>query len=381
MMRKNNVSPAALLFVMSGAGVTLLPTPARPLPGIQHLYVSPTGSDTNAGTAQAPFRTIPRTALAAAPGTIIHVAPGVYDGGFKTLASGTETQRIYYRSEKKWGAKLVPPIHSESEMAWDNRGDYVTIEGFEIDGTATRGGTSWSNGIYAAGSHDIVAHNLVHDIGRNLPCTNHGGSGIGTDHYYYGIANNVIGNIVHDIGPGSCSFFQGIYISTSGDVINNVVYNIASVGIHLWHDANNVKIINNTVAYNGMGILVGGGDQYHTSEPNDYTKVVNNIVVRNRIAGIKELGNTGSHNVYLSNLVAENGGYDYQLRNRLQDGKPVKGDPKFKKNERDLHLSVGSPAIDSGVATDAPSTDIDGTSRPQGAGYDVGAYEYVPEAR
>jgi parallel beta-helix repeat protein len=41
----------------------------------------------------------------------------------------------------------------------------------------------------------------------------------------------------------------------------------------------------------------------------------------------------------------------------------------------DLSLTVGSPAIDSGTSTLAPATDFNGTARPQGNGYDRGAYE------
>ena len=41
-----------------------------------------------------------------------------------------------------------------------------------------------------------------------------------------------------------------------------------------------------------------------------------------------------------------------------------------------LHLCPGSVAIDSGMAQGAPQEDHDGNARPQGAGYDIGAYEY-----
>ena len=44
----------------------------------------------------------------------------------------------------------------------------------------------------------------------------------------------------------------------------------------------------------------------------------------------------------------------------------------------DFRLLAGSPAIDTGSATDAPSVDFDGTSRPQGNGVDMGAFEHVP---
>lgn len=43
----------------------------------------------------------------------------------------------------------------------------------------------------------------------------------------------------------------------------------------------------------------------------------------------------------------------------------------------DLHLGSGSPAIDQGVMTPAVR-DFDGNPRPQGQGFDIGAYEHVP---
>jgi hypothetical protein len=39
-------------------------------------------------------------------------------------------------------------------------------------------------------------------------------------------------------------------------------------------------------------------------------------------------------------------------------------------------VQAGSPAIDTGVTLAVVTTDIEGTSRPQGSSYDIGAYEY-----
>ncbi len=57
----------------------------------------------------------------------------------------------------------------------------------------------------------------------------------------------------------------------------------------------------------------------------------------------------------------------------------INNDPLFA-GSGDYHLQAASPCIDNGTSTGAPSIDIEGTSRPQGAGYDMGAYEYVPSA-
>jgi hypothetical protein len=43
----------------------------------------------------------------------------------------------------------------------------------------------------------------------------------------------------------------------------------------------------------------------------------------------------------------------------------------------DFHLTAGSPAVDHGKAT-AAATDADGNPRPQGAAFDIGAYELAP---
>ena len=52
----------------------------------------------------------------------------------------------------------------------------------------------------------------------------------------------------------------------------------------------------------------------------------------------------------------------------------VIGDPLFSGEE--LKLGNGSPAIDAGISTNAPTVDFEGTTRPQGAGVDIGADEF-----
>jgi len=364
-------APASLL-APSAESIT---TPAT----TYKVYVSPNGSDTAAGTATAPFRTLARAAKATRASTTVYVAPGTYAGGLKTTVSGTATGRIYWVSTTKWGAKIVPPASSSGDFAWDNRGNYVDIIGFHVDGSVSQAGTKWTHGIYNGGSYDMIRSNWIHHIAKNVACTSAGGSAIGVDSYYHGVKSDVIGNLVHDIGPAGCRFVQGIYISTSGSVKNNVVYRVAEGAIHLWHDANNVVITNNTVTTSHTGIIVGGGDFYFTAGPNDYTAVYSNIVYDNAM-GISEQGRTGTHNTYRNNLVYQNPTYNFKLNNGLTHTATVSSAPLFvgytKTGTPNLSLTSSSPAIGRGSPTNALSYDFNERPRNTTTGFDIGAYQH-----
>jgi hypothetical protein len=256
----------------------------------------------------------------------------------------------------------------------------VSIIGFEVDGSQPASGVQWRQGIYTAGSYDMVQANHVHHIATAVPCNGDGGSGIGADSYYRGVMADVIGNAVHDIGMSGCAYIQGIYVSTTGSVQNNLVYRVGEAAIHLWHDAKNVSVTNNTVAASHFGIIVGGGNFYISNEGNDNTMVNNNIVIDNTY-GISEQGKTGPHNSYRNNLLYGNTAYDVRLRNGLAASATVSSSPLFMDYSRsapapDFHLQGGSPAIGRGTALGAAPTDLDGKRRTAVTGYDIGAYQH-----
>ena len=61
-----------------------------------------------------------------------------------------------------------------------------------------------------------------------------------------------------------------------------------------------------------------------------------------------------------------------------QDQNSITENPLFVNlSENNFHLTENSPCIDAGDSTNIPDFDFDENSRPQGTGYDIGAYEYV----
>lgn len=366
------------LLLCSGANAETDAT-AGPPPTTYNYYVSPNGSDSAPGSKDQPFKTLKRAATAATqPSTTVWVAPGKYEGGIKTTANGSASGRIYWVSTAKWRAKIVPPANSTTDSAWDNRGNYVSIIGFEVSGKKPGSGTLWRSGIYTGGSYSVIEGNHVHHLATTIPCTGSGGSAIGVDSYYWGVKGDVIGNRVHDVGPAGCRFVQGIYMSTSGSVKNNVAFRISGAAIHLWHDAKDLQIINNTVSSSEVGIVVGGGDFYHDSSGANNVHVHNNIVFDNTY-GISEQGKTGTSNTYRNNLVYQNDTYDWSLQNGLQHYDTVSANPLFvdySAAKPDFHLTSSSPAIGRGLGTYAPPTDFDGKPRNQTTGYDIGAYQH-----
>jgi Ca2+-binding RTX toxin-like protein len=282
------------------------------------LYVSTSGSDSNDGSAGRPFRTIQRAANSATAGTTVHVRPGVYNETINSQYNGTETAPIQFVSDTP-GAAVIRP-NGASGTIWSAGGDYVTIQGFNVDGTNSPNARV---GIMMGGSHVYVRNNEVHHLVQGGANDSNGGAGIVLGGGYFNeVDQNAVGNVVHHVGTATSDRVHGIYHQSTGSIANNTVYsNPGSIGIVLWHDARNIRIDSNNVYDNAVGISVGSGDWYQEPQPADNVTVVNNTVHDNDGAGIQEHGWTGTHNLYQGNVVYANG-TNYSLQNGLQ---PVNG--------------------------------------------------------
>lgn len=330
-------------------------------PGRQ-LYVSIAGNDRADGSREHPWATIQHAANQSASGDTVHVAPGHYYSAVTTRVSGTPSARMRFISDTKWGAKVIALT---SYTAWENQGDYVDIEGFDITGDGNLG-------ILNMGSFVRVLGNHVHDIPAK--CSADGGAGIDQGSYT-AHDNDTIGNLVHNIGDVyvSCPRVHGIYhANLRGHVWNNIVYSNQGYGIHLWHAPVDVVVANNLVFHNGLGgITVGAGDAPGGIIA-DGMVVTNNIVIDNGTWGagwgIVESGRIGTRNLYSNNIVWGNR-RGVALENGHDLGS-IYSDPKLLnyKNDGtgDYHLSPSSPAIEAGSQTGAPPIDFDGRTKSAG---------------
>lgn len=341
------------------------------------LFVASTGSNSNPGTASLPFATIAKASSVAVPGDVISVADGVYTGGFQTSSNGSAALPIAFVAANRGMARIVPPASSAAFYAWKSTGDYVTIDGFEVDGTTDPTGELWRVGLFLTGVGAIARNNHVHHIYRNGAINGNGGSGILLDGIDGGNAMKAYANKVHHVGPsGGGNGYHGIYVTSSGEVKNNITHNNTGGGIHCWHDVSNVVIANNTSFNNATwGIVYGGGDYHLTTGPADYITLANNIVYGNGV-GIRELGDLGSHNlIRFNNCVGNGTNYALVVTSHTND---IAGGPGFVNYQADgsgdYALTTGSPNIAAASATYAPATDYNGATR--SAPYSVGALRH-----
>jgi hypothetical protein len=366
---------AAVIKASPAPTAPTAPVAPAPTSG-KHLYVAPTGKDSNPGTQAAPLLTIARADALASAGYTIHVAPGTYkvaaaalgSAGIKTSKSGTAAAHIRFVSDVKWGAKIVV---SGTGITWDSKGSYVDIDGFDISGTGR-------HGILAGGANLTITNNFIHDLLVSGGCNGSGGGAVDT----YGPVGNVLidRNVVRNIGVkmiGSCATVQGIYVANANNVVtNNLVSGVAAVGITQWHGATASVIVNNTVFHNKEGILLGQGDAGTTNgSANNY--VANNIVYDNTTYGIVEGGKMAGNNRYANNLVTRSG-TNVKVKGSVSGA--ISSEPLFVNYQAngtgDYRLSSSSPAIDRGTSASAPKIDLALVARPRGAAVDVGAYEY-----
>jgi hypothetical protein len=386
------------------------------------LYVSEKGDDSYDGTEKQPFKTISKAVESSFPGDEITVEDGLYEGQVKFVQS-----RIYGEKENK----LVIKSRNRHKAILNGinlkYGDYVVLDGFEINGqpvdvNGSTGVEVINNyihdagaGVRAAGINGRVAGNYIYKCcfgiivsGRNMLVENNEIERLifkqgDADYFrFFGEGHVIRGNYMHgtrkeEIGKAHVDGFQtfdnngeyarhiiiegnftedfyhqgfmgsGSHYYHSYDITfrNNVFKDAAAWGLCI-SQLKDVKVCNNLfINMNTHGVGFSGTDsQPATGE------VRNNIFynARNCYFGIES--KHASNNL----LFDTDNNQKYKQQDFPND--IVNADPLFTDaDNNDFSLHPNSPAVDRGTDFGI-GHDFAGNKRPSGEGCDIGPYEY-----
>ncbi len=354
---------------------------------------------------------------------------------FNLKVYATKDNRLTIKAENKWGAKI-----NTADFSYDN---YITLDGFEVIGDSIRVGggkgiwilnnyvhdLSGKIGIIAYGENGIIRGNYILRTNKGMVVSGkkmlvenneierliYPESG-GQDADYFrliGEGHIIRNNYMHgtkqdEIGPSHTDGFQtfdnngeflkntlvegnfiedfyaqgfmgeGMFYYNSSNITfrNNIFKDVTAWGI-CTHSLRDVKVYNNIFigsneSVHGIGFR---GSKYGDPSKPSTGEAYNNIFydIKNPYWAGSDSSIQGSNNLLFSTI------YWYDPSKHLND--IVNKDPLFVNiSNSDFHLKENSPAIDSGIVLSPSFDDKDGNPRPQGSGWDIGAYEYVPAA-
>jgi hypothetical protein len=331
----------------------------------QTFYVSTTGSDSNAGSSAAPWRTIQKAVNTLAAGQIALVRGGTYTENVSMGRGGTSSAPITIKNYP--GEK--PVIHAASSAS-DNMplhltsgAQYVRFQGLTFDGAT---GSSTTN-IYADGtSHDIEFSN----------CEDRNSARQGFFSERSTARIQIIDCYFHDNGgKGPIQLDHQIYIEGSYHaIINNLLVRAPNGnGIQVYPSNDNITIAGNTI--NSVfrdGIIVGSDGSTTTNN----AMVVNNIITNARSGVVTYWGGSqGSGNVARNNLAYNTSDTPFS-GSGMTFSNNMTADPMYTAPGSDNYRpQSASPALSKADGNYTNPMDLDQVSRPQGGGPDIGAYE------
>lgn len=399
---------------------------AAPLASAADYVVATNGDDGNPGTQSEPWRTLQHAADSVGPGDTVSVRAGDYAGAY-IESSGTSSQPIVFRA---FGDE-APSITEDNPETPDGinieGASYVTVQGFTLNGRSRAGiraatcdhvtirdnkvDGSGKWGIFTAFCDDIVIdHNIAAntDEQHGIYVSNSGDRPIVRNNTIYGntqagihmngdvsnggdgvISNALVeNNVIWDNGTGGASGINcdGVQDSLIRD---NLIFDEHASGISLYQidggDASTGnKVLNNTilVAPDGRWALNIQDGARNNVASNNILLNANSSHGAIDISDDSLSGFSADNNAVTDRFTTNGGDSVLSLSEwRSETGNDANSFVSASSNlftnaaGDDYSLSSTSPAIDAGEAlADVPS-DILGVARPQGAGFDIGAYE------
>ncbi len=391
-------------------------------------YVRSDGNNNNDGSADDAahaWLTLAKAASTVPDGAnhTIHVAPGSY-AGFTDSRNGQSPGYRY------WVASGTVTITSTVQLD----GKWIKLDGFKITG-ANPLIMTWTSSDHCV-IQNIEAYSPRGDVIMDIRGTNHqildnDLHDPGTDFFHvFDSGHTFRGNYLHNWirnGDQHADAWQtwnnGSYGSPAHNIIiesNHVFMGNDSTGvlsgdgpsggnhIFMWEDSGSSQKASNLIVRNNIfestgGLNTDGGGRpdglrvynnlwrsdYNISTPNSAPGLrlnnANDIEIRNNlfIDGIWGVGINSCTNVANStNLFWRYDGRSTSNTNYTSTGDRVNTNPLFSSYNKSAYnlttayqLQPNSPAIDAGTSVAAVTDDYAMISRPQGAAYDVGAYE------
>jgi parallel beta-helix repeat protein len=393
-------------------------------------YVSVTGNNSNNGlTTNTSFATLEHASNIVAAGDSVLVLSGNYTG-FDIRTSGTSTQPIVF---KALGNDVVINVCNPITTDGINieAADWIEVHGFNVINQPRAGirivlsdfvkiknnvcannykwgiltgftddilieGNSCSysedeHGIYVSNSSDrptIINNHSFFNYGCGIHMN--GDLSMGDD----GIISNAVvaGNIIHDNGVGGGSAINMDCVQDS-KIFNNVLYNNHASGIAMYQidgaeGSKNNKVFNNTIVHPTDGrwaVLIVNGSTGNTLYNNI---LINNHSFRGSIC-IDDLSTTefvSDYNLLVNRLSNDDGNSNMSLTSWQSLGYDTHSQIVQDENQifvdntnGNFHLLPSSQPINIGTSlvSSVVGFDIDGVSRPQGSGFDIGAYEFT----
>lgn len=253
-------------------------------------YVSPAGSDQNAGSLAKPWRTVQKAANSATPGSTVHVRAGTYPELVVVRVSGNATQGpITFQGEQAILDYTGHPISSGDTGAFHVEGrSYLKITGFEIRNYVAQAAGALPVGIHVRGAahHIEIRGNLIHHITNHI---NAGSNAHGIAVYGTG---RTAATAIHDLVIAN-NELHTLKLGASEALVVNGNVDGFTIAANKIHDCNNIAI--DAIGFEGTSV-------------DPYDQARNGRIAGNTINRIDSRGNPAYGNDRSANGIYVDGG-------------------------------------------------------------------------
>lgn len=300
-------------------------------PLFSQIYVATDGNDSNNGTLEQPYKTIPKAISMAQAGDKIYLRGGTYALSttitISSSKSGTENSRYYL-----WAYPGERPLLDFSTTQFGDRGiqleaSYWYFQGFDVKGAG-------DNGLYiSGGSNNIIEFCTFYenrDTGLQLASGAADNQIINCDSYYnadppdYGDADGFAPKLT----VGSGNYFYGCRAwgncDDGWDGYMRGATDVTTTLDHCWTWGNGYLKDGTDPGSqaNGNGFKMGGGDNSNSAKLMHHHVLKNCMAFSNKAKGFDQNNNVGSMTL-LNCTGYANGSANYRIQKSLNSGQTL----------------------------------------------------------